>query len=105
MKSSAAISRSPVRDAFTRRAITESVVVVAIIGWWLTSMQMPATVFPGPLEVLAELGRLVVEREFWTNVAITGLRVFAAVAIATLLGTALGLLPRYVKWTRGVVDD
>ncbi|MGO4842282.1 hypothetical protein AB4144_59450, partial [Rhizobiaceae sp. 2RAB30] len=43
--------------------------------------------------------------EFWSNAAITASRILAAVVLATLIGTAIGLLPRYVPWAGGIVDD
>lgn len=92
-------------QALSNRAITESLVVLALIGWWLTSLRLPASVFPAPQNVFLELGRLSVDGDFWTAAAITGGRVIAAVLAASFLGTALGLMPRYIAWTRGIVDD
>ena len=85
--------------------MTESVVVLALVGWWLTSAHLPASVFPSPPGVAAELLRLFQDGEFWINAAVTGTRVIAAVVVAALLGTAVGLAPRYLPWSRGIVDD
>lgn len=101
-------SRSP-REARGRRvrahAFAETLVLVALVGWWLTSRSLPPTVFPTPLEVATALGRMLLEEEFWSNAAATGLRVVGAVTLATMLGTIIGLLPRYLRWTSGIVDD
>lgn len=89
----------------SNRALTESVVLLALAAWWLTSAQLPATVFPSPPRVAGELQRLFQDGEFWSNAAITAMRVVASVIAATVVGTAVGLAPRYLPWTRGIVDD
>lgn len=96
-------SRAP--SMLAARATTESVVVIALIAWWLTALRFPPTVFPAPQNVFMELARLSVDGAAWTAAAITAARVIAAVLLAFLFGTMLGLLPRYVRWTRGIVDD
>ena len=87
------------------RAAAETLIVLAALGWWLTARGLPATVFPSPLNVTVELGRLAVDRTFWANAAVTGTRVLAAVLAATVLGTLLALVPRYASWARGILDD
>jgi NitT/TauT family transport system permease protein len=102
MKSS---RRSAATQAVAARLGAESLVLIGIFGWWLTSLKFPVTVFPSPANVFIELGHLAIDPEFWINAAITGSRVLAAVLAATFFGTVLGLLPRYVPWTRGIIDD
>jgi len=92
-------------NALRSRFIAEGLVVLALFAWWVTAQQLPDTVFPSPLNVFAELGDLAIDPEFWKAAAITGGRVLLAVVAAVVAGTLLGLLPRYVPWTRGIVDD
>lgn len=87
------------------RLVAEGLVVLALLVWWITAQQLPDTVFPSPVNVFVELGRLVGDGEFWTAAGITGARVLGAVIAAVLIGSLLGLLPRYLPWTQGIVDD
>ena len=66
--------------------------------------KISAKCFPSPARVFWELVRLSTDADFWGNAAATGTRVVLAVILSTIIGTALGLLPRYVKWA-GIVDD
>lgn len=93
------------RRRLTARLIAESLVVLALFAWWLTALQLPGSIFPSPVNVFVELGNLAVDPEFWNAAAATALRVLTAVVAAVVIGTALGLLPRYVPWTQGIVDD
>ena len=92
-------------SAWSQRIVAELFVVAAVLVWWLTSKQLPPTVFPSPYNIFWEMVRLSTDGEFWKNAAATASRVLCAVALSTVLGTALGLLPRYFKWTGGIVDD
>ena len=96
---------SGAKQAVAQRLVAELFVVAAIAAWWFTAAQLPANVFPSPLKVFWELVRLSTDADFWRNAAATGSRVVLAVIIATIVSTALGLLPRYVRWTGGIVDD
>jgi ABC-type nitrate/sulfonate/bicarbonate transport system permease component len=88
-----------------RRFVAEGFVVVALLGWWLTARNMPPSIFPSPSSVLVQLADYAVDPGFWANAGMTGLRIFLAVVLATFIGTVIGLLPRYVRWTAGIVDD
>ena len=92
-------------SAFSQRVVAELFVVFAVLIWWLTSKQLPPNVFPSPYNVLLEMGRLATDAEFWKNAAATASRVLCAVVLSTILGTALGVLPRYFNWLGGIVDD
>ena len=93
------------RGRISQRLAAEGLVVAAIVAWWLTSAQFPVNVFPSPMQVFRELVRLSADAEFWGHAAATGVRVLLAVILATVLGSALGMLPRYAPWTGGIVDD
>jgi len=98
-------SERSTRQVLTQRLVAELFVAAAILAWWMTAIQLPPNVFPSPLKVFWELVRLSTDAEFWGHAAATGSRVVLAVIIATIVSSALGLLPRYVKWTGGIVDD
>ena len=98
-------SERSTRQVLTQRLVAELFVAAAILAWWVTAIQLPPNVFPSPLKVFWELVRLSTDAEFWGHAAATGSRVVLAVIIATIVSSALGLLPRYVKWTGGIVDD
>jgi len=93
------------RRALTARFLAEGLVVLAVLIWWLTAQQLPEAVFPSPVNVFAELGNLAVDPQFWNAAGVTALRVLTAVLAAVVIGTTLGLLPRYIPWTGGIVDD
>lgn len=95
----------PPRSRRFGRFLAELLVVFAIFGWWLTSCTLPDGIFPSPFGVATVLGQLLVDPDFWPNAGATALRVTLAVAIATPLGTMLGVLPRYVPAASGVVED
>ena len=40
------------------RLVAEGLVVLALLVWWLTAQQLPDSVFPSPVNVFVELGRL-----------------------------------------------
>lgn len=88
-----------------RRFVAEGLVVLALVGWWLTAKGMPAAIFPTPGSVFLQLAEYTVDPDFWANAGMTGLRIALAVVLATFIGTVIGLLPRYVYWAGGIVDD
>ncbi|SMF62464.1 sulfonate transport system permease protein [Xaviernesmea oryzae] len=87
------------------QAVADLLVVGVIAVWWLTARAMPADVFPSVAKVGQAFLGLATTGEFWANAGTTALRIFGAVCIATFLGTLLGLLPRYIRWTGGIVDN
>jgi sulfonate transport system permease protein len=64
---------------------------------------------PGVLPGLGQIGGAFLELAtsvvFWSNAAATGTRVLLAVTIATIVGSLIGIMPRYIPWTRSIVDD
>jgi ABC-type nitrate/sulfonate/bicarbonate transport system permease component len=88
-----------------KRLTAEIVVICAIAGWWLTSRTLPEAVFPSPFFVAQELFSLLISAQFWLDAGISASRIVAAVVLATLAGTVIGLLPRYVPVSRGIVED
>lgn len=77
-----------------QRVITEGGVVLAILGWWLFSKDLPAFVMPTPMMVGAKVLEFFTEPRLGWHAVISFVRVGAAVAIATVLAMILGLLTR-----------
>src|SRR5271154_6761007 len=76
------------------RAIGDGLVVLAVLGWWLLSLGLPAFVMPNPWTVAVTMFQLFADPERLAHVGASVLRVVAAVVIAVGLGMALALLPR-----------
>jgi sulfonate transport system permease protein len=87
------------------RAVADFLVVAVVIVWWLTARSMPQDVFPGIGRIAQAFFGLGASGEFWINAGTTALRIVGAVCIATFVGTLLGILPRYIRWTGGIVDN
>lgn len=93
-----------IRYTLGQRFVAESTVVIAIVIWWLTSNSLPGGALPAPMDIARAMWRLFTDPTQLSHAGTTAMRVVSAVAIATLLGAALALLPRYVKWTSGIVN-
>lgn len=64
---------------------------VAVVVWWIASLQFPSSTLPPPSVVVARLGSLALTAEFWSAVGIT-LGTFAvALLICIVVGVPLGL--------------
>lgn len=86
------------------RVVADTLVVLAVAIWWLTSYTLPEGTLPSPFAIAVELGALLTDPTFLYNAAATAGRVVIAVVLATLIGSGLALLPRYVPWAGGIVD-
>jgi ABC-type nitrate/sulfonate/bicarbonate transport system permease component len=82
------------RIRFAQHGLAEGVVLVAIVGWWLTARGLPSFVLPGPAEVLATVSRFAVDPSLLFHMGVSFARVAAAVAIAMVLAVSLGLLAK-----------
>ncbi|WP_442581134.1 ABC transporter permease [Mesorhizobium sp. ASY16-5R] len=87
------------------RLVADLLIVAVLVAWWLTSLSLPEGVFPNIAVVARAFFELGVSAEFWTNAGITAARIFAAVVLATFFGSLIGILPRYLPWLGGIVDD
>lgn len=100
---------SETRSMFGRytsdRMIADALIVVVLLLWWATSRSLPEGVLPGLGEIGAAVLDLAISGDFWANAFMTALRVVLAVCIATVVGGAIGLLPRYVPWTGSIIDN
>jgi ABC-type nitrate/sulfonate/bicarbonate transport system permease component len=96
---------SSFRRWLATRGAADLLVVAALIAWELTARTFPAGIFPTPLNVLKTLVGFPTDPEFLENALASGARVWLAVCVSVLLGTAIALLPRYVRWTNVIVND
>ncbi len=87
------------------QAVADLLVVLALFAWWLTSRSFPPEIFPSPVAVFKTLLNMPFEPGFLYNAAMSASRVVLAVVIATVLGTAIALLPRYFPWTRMLIEQ
>lgn len=87
------------------KALADLLVGFAILAWWLTARGMPEDVFPGIGSVTRAFLSLGVSYDFWSNAGVTAIRIFGAVALATIAGSLIGIMPRYVPWTGSIVDS
>lgn len=81
-------------QALVQRAITEGGVVLAILGWWLFSKDMPAFVMPTPQAAFGKMLQFFHDPVLMRHAAISFVRVGLAVGLATVIALAIGLLTR-----------
>jgi ABC-type nitrate/sulfonate/bicarbonate transport system permease component len=93
------------RIRLIQHAIAEGGVLLAIVGWWLTARGVPEFVLPSPLRVATTLARFVTEPGLMAHLAITFLRVTAAVAIAMTLAVALAVAARRSRLAMAVIEQ
>lgn len=91
-----ATSRAPWRDRLRQHLWAEGLVVLALVGWWATSQQLPSYLFPSLTAVADAMIQLVRRPEFAVHTLTSIGRIVLSVTLALALGGALALLPRYV---------
>src|SRR5580700_4989266 len=87
------------------RAIADLLVLSGLLAWWLTARTLPEEIFPSPWNVLVALGHFPIDPDFLRNALMSALRVWLAVALSTVIGTTIALLPRYVPWTSTLIHE
>jgi len=85
--------------------IGEGVIVAAIVGWWLLSLNMPEFILPGPAPVAAQMWQIFSDPAYLVHVATSSVRVLIAVVIALLVGSFLAFLPRWLPITEVIVHE
>ena len=90
---------------FGARVLAETVVVLALAGWWWSSLYLPATVMPAPQAVADRLLAIVLRPELNWHVVVTGLRVLVSVISALAAGFLLALLAHAVPWLACIIMD
>ena len=93
------------RPRLAERIFADGLVVAALIAWWLASLRLPDFVMPSPFAVAAKLVALFTTPALLADTAASAARVVAAVAIATLLGGALALIPYRWPIAEAIVRD
>lgn len=81
------------RAKLAERLIADGLVVAALFGWWLLSLRLPAFLMPSPWDVGKQLVALFVTPSLLADTAASAARVLVAVAVATVLGGVLALIP------------
>lgn len=89
----------------TERIFAESALFVGIAIWWLTARDLPAFVLPSPPEVLATLWGFVSDPALARHVAISALRVGAAVILAMGLAIAVAAIVSRRPLVAAVVEE
>jgi NitT/TauT family transport system permease protein len=82
------------QDLAVRHAVAESVVLLAILGWWLTARGLPSFVLPGPLDIAGAVARFLFDPALLYHLGISFARVAAAVSVAMILALMLALVAR-----------
>jgi NitT/TauT family transport system permease protein/sulfonate transport system permease protein len=88
-----------------QRALAESLVLAALVAWWWSSLQLPASVMPSPQAVFSRLLNIMIEPSLNWHVMITALRVIASVLLSLVFGLALALLAHSRPWLEGIIID
>jgi NitT/TauT family transport system permease protein len=75
------------------RAIADGLVVAAVAAWWLLSLRLPDFLMPSPWHVARTVAALFLTPSLLADTAASAARVVTAVALATLIGGALAVIP------------
>ena len=78
----------------TQRLTADGAVVAVIAVWWMGARQLPAFVLPGPLDVLKEMARFLIDGGTAYHAAVSFGRVVVSVTIAMSLALALASVVR-----------
>jgi NitT/TauT family transport system permease protein/sulfonate transport system permease protein len=84
----------PVKRFFSHLS-AEGLVVIAIVFWWLLSLELPEIIVPRPLNVAEQMWVFFTDAQYIGHVAASTIRVILGVFIAVVLGSVLALLPHW----------
>jgi NitT/TauT family transport system permease protein/sulfonate transport system permease protein len=84
------------RARLAERCVTESIVVLALVGWWAMSRTLPPYLFPDIPTVLHSIAMLVTDPAFAGHTFASVARIVVSITLALALGTLLAVIPRYV---------
>jgi NitT/TauT family transport system permease protein len=87
------------------RVIADGLVVAAILGWWLLSLRLPDFLMPSPWQVATTLVGLFVTPSLLADTAASAARVIASVALSTVLGGVLAIIPYRWPFTDAIIRD
>jgi NitT/TauT family transport system permease protein len=99
------VERTAFPSMVVERLIGDSIVVLALVGWWALARHLPAFILPGPVAVARQLLVLFVSADFLGNLLASTWRVLVAIAAALLIGGGLAFLAHGVPWMAAVVDE
>ncbi len=85
--------------------LAEGLIVLALVGWWAFSRDLPAYILPGPGAVATETGRLFVVPDLLSHTVDSTLRVVIAVILSVVIGTVLAILPQRFPVLRVIVHE
>jgi NitT/TauT family transport system permease protein len=82
-------------------------IVLVVTVWQLVFLSewRPASVFPPPADVFAELGSLITEPRFWDGVQLTMTRAITGFALAVVIGTLVGAAVSQFKPLRAAIGS
>ena len=89
----------------SERIIGESLVLAALVGWWLLARGLPEFVLPAPGAVALRLKDLFVDSGFLGHTFDSVWRVVASVILAVLLGAALAVAAWRWPVLHGIVHE
>jgi NitT/TauT family transport system permease protein/sulfonate transport system permease protein len=91
--------------ALAQHGVAEGGVLLAILLWWLTARGVPDFVLPSPMRVAETLVRFAIDPALLWHLAVTFLRVIAAVALAMTVAIALALAARRSRIAAAVIEQ
>jgi NitT/TauT family transport system permease protein len=87
----------------TQHLLADGFVVLFVLGWWLMSRGQPAYVLPSPWAVAKSFAVFFSDPKLFYHLFATFSRVVASVAIATVVGMVLAIIPFYFPVTRDII--
>jgi NitT/TauT family transport system permease protein/sulfonate transport system permease protein len=105
-----AASSADGRLAGTRRAVSSrslaahGFTAAMLVAWQLASLRFPPYLLPGPVEVAKSLAWLLATPAGLAQVAASLFHIAAAMVLAFICGTAIAILPYYVRVLRLAID-
>jgi NitT/TauT family transport system permease protein len=97
--------RTTSSSVLAERVIAESVILLALLGWWALARQLPEFILPGPGSVFRRLVDMLITPEFLWHLFTSAWRVLVSITAAVLIGGGLAFLAHGVPWLETVVED
>ena len=94
----------PRDESLRKRVVTHVFTIASLMAWEVASWHFPVYLLPGPYEVGRSLWSLLATPAGLYQAAASVFHVGMALAIAFVAGTALALLPYYVRGLRLAID-
>jgi NitT/TauT family transport system permease protein/sulfonate transport system permease protein len=83
----------------------EGLVVLAIVFWWLLSLELPEIIVPRPLKVAHQIWIFFSDLNYIGHVVASTIRVILGVFIAVVFGSLLALLPHWLPLMDVIVHE